>query len=287
MTKPDTFPLPRIDDLLNQLGSAQYFSTLDLAAGYWQIRASRKKTAFVTHEGLHEFHVMPFGLMNAPAAFQRLMQQVLMGLNPENGNLFVSVFLDDVLAFSKSLEERLHHLGLHFMEVNLETETKQVSVFASGSGIPWLSDYPRRTQDQSAACPSGSGVSTTKRCEGSLGLASYYRRFIQSFAKIAQPLHALTQKNVQFEWTEKCQQLFNDLKSRLSTAPVLAYPNFQQRFMVETDASIQGLGSVLSQLQEGKPHPIAYASRVLSPGERNYGITELEMLAVVWAVTHF
>ena len=106
VTKPDSFPLPRIDDLLDQLGSTQYFSTLDLAAGYWQIRmhpASREKTAFVTHEGLHEFRVMPFGLTNAPAAFQRLMQQVLMGLNPENGNLFVSVYIDDVLIFSKSL----------------------------------------------------------------------------------------------------------------------------------------------------------------------------------------
>ena len=121
-----------------------------------------------------------------------------------------------------------------------------------------------------------------------LGLASYYRRFIQSFAKIAQPLHALTRKNVEFKWTEKCQQSFDDLKGRLSAAPVLAYPNFQQRFIVETDASIQGLGSVLSQRQEdGKLHPIAYASRALSPGERNYGITELETLAVVWAVTHF
>ena len=106
VTKPDSFPLPRIDNLLDQLGSTQYFSTLDLAAGYWQIcmhPASREKTAFVTHEGLHKFRVVPFGLTNAPAAFQRLMQQVLMGLNPENGNLFVSVYIDDVLIFSKSL----------------------------------------------------------------------------------------------------------------------------------------------------------------------------------------
>ena len=121
-------------------------------------------------------------------------------------------------------------------------------VFASGSGIPRVSDYPGRTQDQSAACPRCSGGPATKRCEGSpeiFGPSLIW--FIQSFAKISQPLHTLTRKNAQFKWTEKCQQSFDDLKGRLSTAPVLAYPNFQQRFIVETDASIQGLGSVLSQ----------------------------------------
>ena len=115
MTKGDTFPLPRIDDLLDQLGEAKYFSTLDLALGYWQVQVdpqSREKTAFVTHQGLFEFVVMPFGLKNAPAVFQRLMQRVLMGLDPSDGHDFVSVHLDDVLVFSDTFVSHLEHLAL-------------------------------------------------------------------------------------------------------------------------------------------------------------------------------
>ena len=117
VTKSDKFPLPRIDDLLDQLGRSRYFTTLDLAAGYWQIRVdeeSREKTAFVTHEGLFEFRVMPFGLMNAPSVFQRLMQKVLNDLNPTDGKRFVSVYIDDVLIFSETLEDHLEHLRLVF-----------------------------------------------------------------------------------------------------------------------------------------------------------------------------
>ena len=113
VTKADTFPLPRIDELLDQLGRSKYFSTLDLTAGYWQMpvhSTSREKTAFVTHQGLYEFQVMPFGLKNAPAVFQWLMQRILHGLNPEEGPVFVSVYLDDVLVFSEILEEHLGHL---------------------------------------------------------------------------------------------------------------------------------------------------------------------------------
>jgi len=121
-----------------------------------------------------------------------------------------------------------------------------------------------------------------------LGLTSYYRRFVNQFAKVAEPLHRLTCKNVVFEWSQECQTSFEELKKRLVIPPVLAYPNFDVDFVLETDASHQGLGAVLSQKQEdGKLHPIAYASRALSGAEKNYGITNLETLAVVWAVSHF
>ena len=113
VTTADSFPLPRIDDLLDQLGNSQYFSTIDLASGFWQIRmhpSSQEKTAFVVPQGLYEFRVMPFGLTNAPGVFQRLMQRVLAGLNPPDGPEFVSVYLDDILVFSRSLEEHLQHL---------------------------------------------------------------------------------------------------------------------------------------------------------------------------------
>ena len=121
-----------------------------------------------------------------------------------------------------------------------------------------------------------------------LGIASYYRRFIQGFTKIAQPLHSLTQKGAPFAWTSSCQSAFEELKTRLTESPLLAYPNFSKSFTLETDASVKGLGAVLSQRQDdGRLHPIAYASRALSPQEKQYAITELETLAVVWAVSHF
>ena len=121
-----------------------------------------------------------------------------------------------------------------------------------------------------------------------LGLASYYRRFISGFAKIANPLHGLTTKNATFDWTPKCEAAFTTLKSRLATPPVLAYPHFGEDFTLETDALIQGLGAVLSQQQEdSRLHPIAYASRALIKSEKNYSVTELGTLAVVWAITHF
>ena len=141
VTKPDTFPLLYIENLLNQLGSAQYFSTLDLAAGYWQIGmypVSHKKAAFVTNEGLHDFCVMPFGSMTHPAAFQWLMQQVLIGLNPENGDLFVSAYKDSFLIFSKSLEEHLHAPSVtvfHGGEPKIETNKCQF-LGRDRSGIP-------------------------------------------------------------------------------------------------------------------------------------------------------
>ena len=121
-----------------------------------------------------------------------------------------------------------------------------------------------------------------------LGLASYYRRFIPKFASVAQPLHHLTGKGVPFEMTEAAASAFEELKEKLTTSPVLAYPSFNQDFILETDASISGLGAVLAQIQsDSKPHPIAYASRSLSPSEKNYSVTELETLAVVWAMSHF
>ena len=121
-----------------------------------------------------------------------------------------------------------------------------------------------------------------------LGLASYYRRFVKSFATIASPLHALTKKNARFQWTKECQRAFDTLHQKLIEVPVLAYPSFSKEFILETDASVSGLGAVLSQLQEdGLLHPVAYASRATSPPEKNYGITDLETLAVVWSLTHF
>ena len=297
VTKTDSFPLPRIDDLLDELGQSRYFSTLDLASGYWQIRvhpASQEKTAFVTHQGLYEFCVMPFGLCNAPAVFQRLMQRVVMGLNPEDGSAFVSVYLDDVLVFSRTLEDHLKQLDLvisRLKEVGLKLNPskcyfmrKEVAYLGHVITSSGLKPNLQRIEAVKKYHP----PKDVKELRRFLGLVSYYRQFIYGFAKIAHPLHNLTKKEQKFNWNGECQKAFDTLVLKLTQAPVLAYPQFNKSFVLETDASVTGLGAVLSQEQDdGQLHPVAYASRALSPNEKNYAITELETLAVVWAFSHF
>ena len=297
VTRKDTFPLPRVDDLLDQIGQSKYFTTLDLASGYWQIRvapSSREKTAFVTPHGLLQFRVMPFGLTNAPAVFQRLMQSVLMGLNPVDGNQFVSVYIDDVLVYSRTLPEHLEHLQLviqRIQQASLKLKPSKCSFvreeveFLGHVLTPeGLKTNPRIVE----AVKEYRQPQNVKEIRQFLGLSSYYRRFIKNFAALAQPLTALTRNNVEFKWTAECQGAFDRLKQCMTTTPVLCYPSFDTPFVLETDASIRGIGAILSQVQsDGQYHPVAFASRSLTAAERNYGITELETLAVVWSITHF
>ena len=291
------FSLPRIDDLLDQLGKSEYFSTLDLAAGFWQIKVhstSQEKTAFATPQGLFEFRVMPFGLMNAPSVFQRLMQQVMTAVNPVNGPTFVTAYIDDLLVFSSSLTEHLHHLRLileKLREVGLKLnpakccflrkEVEYLGHVLTPLGVKPNAKLVAAVQDYVPP-------QNIKELKRFLGLASYYRRFIPQFAKIAHPLHQLTRKDVDFRWTNPCDVAFQQLKQCLVSCPVLAYPSFDEDFVLETDASVMGLGVVLAQLQsDGFAHSIAYASHALSSSECNYSITDLETLAVVWALSHF
>ena len=297
VTKVDTYPLPRVDDLLDRLGGSRYFSTLDLASGYWQIPVSpgaREKTAFVVPQGLYEFRVMPFGLTNAPAVFQRLMHKVLLGLNPKEGPDFVSVYIDDVLVFSPTPETHLEHLkkvinrireaGLKLKPSKccfVREEVEYLGHLLTPSGIK---PNPKTTR----AVTEFSVPQNLKQLRQFLGLSSYYRRFIKNFSTIAYPLNQLTRKERQFVWSTECQESFDKLKSVLTTSPVLAYPAVEKPFVLETDASVRGLGAILSQEQpDGCIHPVGFASRSLTAAETNYGITELETLAVVWSFQHF
>ena len=292
LTSKDVFPLPRIDDILDQLSGKCIFSTLDGRTGYWQIKvheSSREKTAFVTMDGLYEFRVMPFGLCNAPATFQRLMQKTLAGLSA-----FCSVYIDDVIVFSRSLEEHLDHLSQVFSrlrKVGLKLhpskcqfafpEVPYLGHIISAKGISPNPDKVRAVRDY----PVPTNVRAIREF---LGIAGYYRRFIPNFAKVAQPLYHLIKKDVQYMWSSACQEAFTRLKELLTSPPVLAYPNFDRRFVLHTDASSHGLGAVLEQEQDdGLFHPIAYASRTLSKHEKRYGITDMEALGVVWAAKHF
>ena len=296
VTKTDTFPLPRIDDMLDQLGQCKCFSTLDLAAEYWQIRMhpeSIEKTAFCTPQGLFEFQVMPFGLTNAPAVFQCLIQQVISGLNPAEGPDFVAAYIDDIIVFSPTLEQHITHLkvvleriinvGLKLKPTNrlIRSEVEYLGHIITPQG---LKTNPRLV----SAVVEFPVPQNLREVRQFLGMCSYYRRFIPCFSVIARPLHHLTRKGAEFVWSPDCEGGFRALKEKLTHPPVLAYPSFEKSFVLETDASGSGLGAVLSQpLDDNVNHPIAYASRSLSPAESNYNITELEMLAVVWAVTHF
>ena len=210
VTKADTFPLPRIDDLLDQLEAARYFTTLDLASGYWQIRLhqdSAEKTAFVTPQGLFQFHVMPFGLTNAPSVFQRLMERVLAGLNPEDGPAFTAVYIDDVIVFSRTLEEHLQHLcqviqrisnaGLKLKPTKCHFIWEEVEYLGHLITPKGLKTNPKLTSAV-ANFPQPRNLTELRRF---LGMCSYYRRFVPGFAKIASPLQSTTRKDSPFRWT--------------------------------------------------------------------------------------
>jgi len=292
VTIGDSFPLPNITEILDQLGSAKYFTTLDLASGYHQIpmaEPDKEKTAFSTPYGHYEFNRMPFGLKNAPATFQRLMNSVLTGMQ----GLKCLVYLDDIVIYGASLEDHnrrleevLQRLREHKLKLQpdkcefLRKETVYLGHIISENGI---SPDPSKLE----AIKNFPEPKRVKDIQSFIGLAGYYRKFIKNFSKIAKPLTKLTKKAEKFMWTTEQQNAFEELKEKLMTAPVLTYPDFTQEFIVTTDASAYALGAVLSQGKVGDDRPIAYASRVLTRAEQNYSTTEKELLAIVWAVKYF
>jgi 8-oxo-dGTP pyrophosphatase MutT (NUDIX family)/predicted aspartyl protease len=293
ITKKDNYPLPRIDELLDSLQDAQWFTTLDLASGYWQIKVreeDQEKTAFITKFGTYEFKVMPFGLCNAPATFQRTMDKVLAGIKEQ----FVLVYLDDVIIYSKTFKEHIQHLTevlTRIRKANLRLKAEKCYFAATELqflghvvGKEGVKPDPEKV-DKMVNYPEPKNI---RELRGVLGLFSYYRRFIKDFAQLADPLYKLLKKDTVYEWTDLQQQAFENLREKLTQAPVVQYPDFNRPFLLYTDASQIGIGAVLAQKDNDKhEYVIAYASRTLNPAERNYGITELECLAIVWAVKYF
>ncbi len=292
VTEKDAYPLPRIDDTLDALTGAKYFSTLDLASGYWQVAMDPKdaeKTAFTTHRGLFQFRVMPFGLCNAPATFERLMEFVLAGLQWSK----CLVYLDDIIVYSKTFEQHLQHLrevfqrlreaGLKLKPSKCSLVRQKVAYLGHVVTPNGLETDPEKTRAVSNF-PIPSSVTEVRSF---LGLASYYRRFVKNFAHIASPLHRASEKGAQFKWTPDCQAAFDQLKHRLTSPPILAFPSFDRCFRVDTDASDNGTGAVLSQLHDGQERVIAYASRVLTKSEKKWPTSEKEALALVWATEQF
>ena len=292
VTIKDAYPLPLIQESLDHLSGAKWFSTLDLCSGYWQVDvepSDRPKTAFATRRGLYEFSVMPFGLCNAPATFQRLMESVLRGLQFET----CLVYLDDIIVVGKTFEEMIKNLSQVFnrlAEAGLKLKAKKCNLFASE--VEYLGHVITEagvatSKDKTQAIENWPVPRNVTEVRSFLGLCSYYRRFVPSFASMADPLHKLTKKGNSFKWTEDCQRSFDSLRHALTSPPILANPDFSKPFILDCDASDQSIGAVLSQKVDGIERVCAYASRTLSKSERKYCVTRKELLAVVHFVKHF
>jgi hypothetical protein len=285
VTIKNRYPLPRIDDLLDQLQGAQVFSKVDLRSGYHQVRVKQEdipKTAFRTRYGHYEFLVMSFRLTNVSAVFMDTMNRVFHDYLDQ----FIVVFIDDILIYSKTSEEHKEHLRKVLERLRSEKLYAKLEKWEfwldSVSFLGHVISGKRVAVDPEKVKVVVEWTRPTSvfEIQSFLGLAGYYRRFIEGFSKLSGPLTALTRKNARFVWTDECEQCFQELKRRLVTAPVLALPTEFGNFTVYSDASKKGLGCVLMQ----NDNVIAYASRQLKPYEQNYPTHDLELAAVVFAL---
>ena len=292
VTVKDSFPLPRIDACMDAMEGAKWFSTLDLRSGYWQLdldQASAEKTAFVTRKGQYQFNVLSFGLSNAPAIFQRLMNLVLAGLTWE----VCLAFLDDVIVISSTFEEHLERLQLvfdRFAQAGLKLNPGKCKLFQKrvkflGSIVTEEGIYP--DPEKVKAVRDWPVPTELRQVRAFVALASYYRRSMKDFAKIAKPLTTLTKKYEKFVWTAERQAAFEGLKECLVNAPVVCSPREGCPFILDTDASDFALGAVLQQLQDLRVVVIAYASRNLSEPEIAYCTTRKELLGIIYGLKQF
>lgn len=292
VTRKDSYPIPRIDESLDLVRGSSWFSSLDLRSGYWQVPLSpeaRAKTAFSTNRGHWQFKVLCFGLCNAPATFERLMDRVLDGI-PRQQCL---VYLDDILAHGSSFQsalgalrrvlERVAAAGLKLHPEKCHFMRREVSFLGHRVGKEGISTM----EDKVGAVRDWPTPTDQRQLKSFLGLASYYRRFVRGFSSVAAPLNRLLPKDKAFTWTVECEEAFNTLKRALIEAPVLAPPDLTLPFILDTDASNVGMGGVLAQVGPEGERVVAYFSKTFDKHERRYCVTRRELLAVVASVKHF
>jgi len=287
----DRWPLPKQLEIFDEMKSAVVFTGLDFFTGYWQFLMALEcatYTTFTCRYGTYAWNVMPMGLMNAPSTFQRAMDKLL-------GDLpFVRVYLDDIIVFSESIEEHLEHLEVVLDRISkynlkikiakchfLQPEIELLGHLVSAEGVKV--DPKKIEKIQNIPIPTN-----VTEVRSFLGLAGYYRRFIYNFAGIATPLHTATSVKRKFAWDEEMDQSFQKLKKAMTSPPVLAYPDFEKPFIVETDASKVGVSAVLTQKNEkGEVHPVQFTSRTMTPTERNYSACDRETLAVIFGLRQY
>ncbi|CAM4693719.1 unnamed protein product [Lepidochelys olivacea] len=291
VTCPDNYPMPRTDERLKKLGRAQFISTLDLTKGYWQVpldESAKERSAFTTHVRLYEFNVLPFGLQNAPAIFQRLVDGLLVGLGE-----YAVAYLDDVAIFLDSWAEHLEHLQKVFEQIRETGLTVKVKKGQIGlNRVTYLGHQVGQgtinpLHAKVDAIQKRSVPKSKKQVQSFLGLAGYYRQFVTQYSQIAAPLTDLTKKKQPnaVQWTEKRQKAFNQLKATLLSDPVLRAPDFDKPFLVTTDASERGVGAVLMQEEPDQEfHPVVFLSKKLSERESNWSVSEKECYAIVYAL---
>lgn len=291
-TTDDKYPIPNISDVLDKLGKCQYFTTLDLASGFYQVQMNPddiQKTAFNVEHGHFEFLRMPMGLKNSPSTFQRVMDNVLRGLQ----NVICLVYLDDIIVFSTSLQEHMTNLEKVFLRLResnfkiqmdksefLKLETAYLGHVIGREGIKPNPDKIKAIQNYPLP-------KTAKQIKQFLGLLGYYRKFVPDFAKVTKPLTQCLKKNKSITLDANYITCFEKCKRLLINDPILQYPDFSREFILTTDASNFAIGAVLSQGPIGSDKPIAYASRTLNDSETNYSTIEKELLAIVWATKYF
>lgn len=288
----DRFPLPRIDTILDQLGRAKYFSTLDLMAGFHQIPLSpesRKYTAFSTPSGHYAFTRLPFGLNVSPNSFQRMMTIAMAGLTPE----CAFVYIDDIVVIGCSAEHHIKNLINVFKRLrhyNLKLNPEKCQFFKTevtylGHKITDQGILPDDTKFEVIKnYPIPTNADETRRF---VAFCNYYRKFVPDFARLAKPLNDLLKKNSTFEWTDNCQSAFEQLRNHLLSPPILSYPDFSKKFYLTTDASNVGCGAILSQVIDGQDLPIAYASKAFNSADSKKPTIMQEMIAIHWAIDYF
>ena len=297
-TKRDSYPLPRVQEALESMARTAHFFLVDLKSGFWQVKmvpGSQTYTAFtVGNSGFYEFTRMPFGLCNVPATFQRLMQNTLGKLNLT----YCIIYLDDVIVFGRMEEEHLERLRVvfeHFREFNLKLKPSKCNLFQSE--IIYLAHHVSKegmhsSKDNVHAIEEFPMPETFMQVRAFCGLAGHYRRFIKEFMNIAHPSYDELGKETKtgpMQLPPEVHEVVWTLKEKILTSPLLAFPDFTKPFLLEMDASKEGLGAILSQKQDdGRFHPVAFGSHSLMPAERNYHSSKLELLALKWGVTeHF